>query len=158
MHILFAYSSGSLVAFAEVDIEPHSMITQQDIINAINNNVDEFTSIGGPNFTLDPSSTKVLSVIDHSGKKHHLYLDLCTLCKIRPVDVCSIDIKNGKRTMVLCTHSLIINTKFFKLLKQIYLQLINTFRSIIVYITLISLQKIPSTRLAVNSLIPLQDM
>ena len=68
MHILSAYSSGSLVAFAEVDIEPNSMITQQDIINAINNNVNEFTSIGGPNFTLDTSSTKVLSVIDHSGK------------------------------------------------------------------------------------------
>ena len=46
-----------------------------------------------------------------------------------------------KRRTILCTHSPIITTKIFIPLKQIYLQLINTF--IIVYIPLISLQKIP---------------
>ena len=70
--MLSAYSQGSVVAFAEVDVVKDSGIKQDDITKAINDNEDEFTAIGGPNFSLDTDNTEVLTEIDNTGVCVHV--------------------------------------------------------------------------------------
>ena len=54
----------------------NSGIKQDNITKAINENVNEFTSIGGPNFRLDTDNTEVLTEIDNTGVNVYVYRDL----------------------------------------------------------------------------------
>ena len=81
--MLSAYSQGSVVAFAEVDVVKDSGIDQKQITDAINDNAGEFTSIGGSNFRLDTDNTEVLTEIDNTGVNIHVYRNLFTLSKAK---------------------------------------------------------------------------
>ena len=85
--MLFSYSRGSVEAFAEVDVVKDSGLNQEDITEAINDNSNEFTSIGGPNFSLDTGSTKVLSTIDNTGVYAHVYRDLFNISETKAKEI-----------------------------------------------------------------------
>ena len=105
--MLSAYSQGSVVAFAEVDVVKDSGIDQKQITDAINENSGEFISIGGSNFTLDTGNTEVLTEIDNTGVNVYVYRDLFasseSKAKVQPVfSKCSSQLSSAvRRSFVL---------------------------------------------------------
>ena len=102
--MLSAYSQGSVVAFAEVDVVKDSGINQKQITDAINNNAGEFTSIGGPNFSLDNDNTEVLTEIDNAGVNVHVYRNLFTLSKAKVQSVFTAHQLFAKWCVCVCVY------------------------------------------------------